>query len=377
MTARVRGLIGAAMCLSFAACSIAPGMRMTGSATLPVTSGDAHTPAAELQVPINDIDIDLIKRLRTAAAAGDADRAQALVTTPRPYLLGAGDVLQVTVWDHPELAAAVGAQGQTATRPFDPVPGFLIDDSGDLQFPYAGKLHVAGMTVAQVQQLLVTELSKPGAFKEPKVTVRVASYRAKQIYVDGQVHTPGAIPINDLPMTLYEAVNRAGGFSDNADQSRLVLVRDGVSYPLNLSRMLARGESPTNIVLKSGDLLRVLTRADDGAFVLGEVNRPTTAVPMTSGELTLSDALSQAGSFNSASADAAQVYVIRGSLGATPQIYHLNARSPVAMVLANQFELQPKDIVYVDGSGLVRFGRVLSLLLPAINAGLTAAVVTK
>ena len=47
------------------------------------------------------------------------------------------------------------------------------------------------------------------------------------------------------------------------------------------------------------------------------------------------------------------------------------------MILANRFELQPKDIVYVDGSGLVRFSRVLGLLLPAINAGLTAGLVSK
>lgn len=47
------------------------------------------------------------------------------------------------------------------------------------------------------------------------------------------------------------------------------------------------------------------------------------------------------------------------------------------MVLANQFQLKPKDIVYVDGNALVRFSRVLSLLLPAINAGLTTAIATK
>jgi polysaccharide export outer membrane protein len=47
------------------------------------------------------------------------------------------------------------------------------------------------------------------------------------------------------------------------------------------------------------------------------------------------------------------------------------------MILANQFDLHPKDIVYVDGNGLVRFSRVLSLLLPGINAGLTAGLVTK
>jgi polysaccharide export outer membrane protein len=47
------------------------------------------------------------------------------------------------------------------------------------------------------------------------------------------------------------------------------------------------------------------------------------------------------------------------------------------MLLANQFELEPKDVVYLDSGGLVRFSRVLNLLLPLINAGLTGAIVTK
>jgi polysaccharide biosynthesis/export protein len=47
------------------------------------------------------------------------------------------------------------------------------------------------------------------------------------------------------------------------------------------------------------------------------------------------------------------------------------------MLVAKEFELQPKDIVYVDGSGLVRFNRVLTLLLPLINTGLTAGVIAK
>jgi polysaccharide biosynthesis/export protein len=69
--------------------------------------------------------------------------------------------------------------------------------------------------------------------------------------------------------------------------------------------------------------------------------------------------------------------VIRGGPGLKPQVYHLDATSPVSMLLANQFELEPKDIVYLDAGGLVRFSRVLNLLLPLVNAGLTAAVVTK
>ncbi|MEA3120083.1 MAG: polysaccharide biosynthesis/export protein, partial [Paraburkholderia sp.] len=60
-----------------------------------------------------------------------------------------------------------------------------------------------------------------------------------------------------------------------------------------------------------------------------------------------------------------------------PQIYHLDATSPVSMVLANQFELQPRDVVYVDNGALVKFNRVLNLLMPAVNAALTGALVSK
>jgi polysaccharide export outer membrane protein len=368
-------VIGCAALLS--ACSVATGMKMPDNPTLPLSSGNAQTAPVNLPITIEDITIDLIKELKAGTKDGESDLMRSLIAPAHPYLLGPGDVLQITVWDHPELAAALGALQQTNARSSDPAQGFVVDEKGNLQFPYAGTFHVAGLTVEQVQQRLLELLSMPGRYVKPQVTVRVESYRSDQVYVDGEVRTPGAVPINDVPMTVYEAINRAGGFTANADESQVKLVRDGVSYPLDLVGMIARGQNPADIMLKKGDLLRVSTRADNGAYVLGEVNRPTTAVPTINGELTLGEAISQAGSINPASADAAQIFVIRGSLGGKPEVYHLNARSPVAMVLANQFTLRPKDIVYVDGNGLVRFNRFLSLLLPAIDAGLTGAVLTK
>ncbi|PPK43019.1 polysaccharide export outer membrane protein [Trinickia symbiotica] len=368
-------VIGCAALLS--ACSVATGMRMPDNPTLPLSSGNAQTSPVNLPVTIEDITIDLIKELKAGRKDGESDLISSLIGPAHPYVLGPGDVLQITVWDHPELAAALGTMQQTNARPSDPAQGFVIDEKGNLQFPYAGTFHVAGLTVEQAQQRLLELLSMPGRFVKPQVTVRVESYRSNQVYVDGEVRTPGAVQINDVPMTVYEAINRAGGFTANADESQVKLVRDGMSYPLDLAGMIARGQNPAGIMLKKGDLLRVSTRADNGAYVLGEVNRPTTAVPTINGELTLGEAISQAGSINPASADAAQIFVIRGSLGGKPEVYHLNARSPVAMVLANQFTLRPKDIVYVDGNGLVRFNRFLSLLLPAIDAGLTGAILTK
>jgi polysaccharide export outer membrane protein len=123
-------------------------------------------------------------------------------------------------------------------------------------------------------------------------------------------------------------------------------------------------------------MLRVTGRDENTAYVMGEVNKPIAATPTTDGKLTLSEALSQAGFINQATANPRQLYVIREDNG-KPQVYHLDSSSPVSMLLSNQFELQPKDVVYIDNGPLVRFNRVLSLLLPAINAGLTAAIVTK
>jgi polysaccharide export outer membrane protein len=141
--------------------------------------------------------------------------------------------------------------------------------------------------------------------------------------------------------------------------------------------MIDQGVNPARIMLGNGDMLRVLSREDNAVYVMGEVNKPATVLPTRNGTLTLSDALSQAGSVNPATADAKQLYVIRDAGNLKPQIYHLDATSPVSMVLANQFELQPKDVVYLDNNSLVRFSRVLNLLLPLISAGLTGVVVGK
>lgn len=358
------------------ACSIVPGQRMQMPPTVEESGGDySSEPNEKVKVPITDINLKLIRQMNQQTAQHPmADGTQALLGKPVPYRLGPGDVLQITVWDHPELAAALGQPAQT-TRTEDAAPGFVVDERGNVQFPYAGTVHVAGDSVEQVQRKIVSRISK--VYKSPEVTVRVASYRAQSIYIDGEVGKPGAVQVNDIPMTLTEALGRAGGFTAAADQSRVTLVREGNSYPISFGDLVRAGHNPSEIVLRPGDMVRVGSRDENGVYVMGEVNKPATVMPMRNGRLTLAEALSQAGSLNPGTSNAKQLFVIRDSTGNNPQIYHLDATSPVSMVLANQFELQPKDVVYVDNGALVKFNRVLSLFLPAINAGLTAAIVTK
>ena len=376
MKPTIRILCAAALLTGLSGCVVAPGMRMSSNATLPISDAGKGNVPLELTVPVQEINLSLLQQRSDKPESESLDLAPLTGNKAAPYLIGPGDVLQITVWDHPELASAESSSSlsSSAQRPADPPAGFVVNSNGAVQFPYVGLLKVAGKTTDQIQSELATSLTY---FKSPQITVRIASFRSKQVYIEGEVRTPGVQPINDVPMTLYEALNRAGGLQSPADQSRLVLVRDGKSYSIDMTAMLDQKVSGSQIVLKDGDVLRITSRDQNGVYVMGEVNKPTFATPLRDGTLTLSDALSQAGSLNNNSADAHQIFVIRASTPETPKIYHLDAASPIAMVLANQFQLQPKDVVYIDGNGLVRLSRVLSLLLPAINAGLTGAVVAK
>jgi len=365
----------ASFCVIFAGCALAPGMHMEKPAALAETSNEQGDPATAVNIPITPIDLTLVRKLKASQPSSSVDPNASLYGKARAYTLGPGDVLQIIVWDHPELVAAVGQPPQQ-TRTADAAPGFVVDADGNLQFPYVNRaIHVAGKTESQVQRELYSELSK--VFVKPQLTVRVASFRAQQVYIDGEVRTPGSQQINDIPMTLTEAIGRAGGFATTADQSHVTLIRDGVTYHINITAMTAKGRNPADILLKGGDALRIDSREDNGVYVMGEVTKPATVIPMRNGKLTLSDAISQAGSFNAETSDPKELYVIRNGQTDNPEVYKLDARSPVSMLLANSFELQPRDVVYVDNNGLVRFSRVLNLLLPAINAGLTAAVITK
>ncbi|MET3631990.1 polysaccharide biosynthesis/export family protein [Burkholderia sp. 572] len=390
--ARRRGALALVLtaCVWLSGCALAPGMKMSTvdldllasdpndagtPATAAVATADAVPHGATALPSLIPIDPALLSRQRAARDTAAASLSALAATRAPSYRIGPGDVLQITVWDHPELAAAQSGAQQTPPRAADPVAGFVVDDRGNLTFPYAGTLKVAGLTASDAQDRVRRALSS--IYRNPQVTLRVASFRSQQVYVDGEVHTPGALPVNDVTMTLADAIARAGGFTPAADQSDVMVVRDGTPVRIDLASMIEHHRDPARIVLRSGDLLRIGARDNNGVYVMGEVNRPLLALPKRNGRLTLSDALLQAGSINSNTADAAQMFVIRGAQSRAPTVFHLDARSPVAMVLANQFELEPQDIVYVDGNGLVRFSRVLSLLLPSVNTGVAAGIAAK
>ena len=329
--------------------------------------GDEPEEAPPPPGAITRITPDLVRALRAVPQADPLAPLRPFLTTPGPYRMGASDILDIVVWGFPEFSFAGASVGGTSVSSSTPI-SFVVSPQGTIQFPYLGLVKAGGLTEQQLRDDLTTRLKQ--LVKDPQVTVRVQAYRAARVYVDGEVRTPGQQAINDVPMTLPEALSRAGGLAPTADRSNVSSTRGEQTVRINLELLAARGIDPRRIALADNDLLRVGHREDTKVYVMGEVSRPSSQFFRKDGRLTLHEALGEAGGVNSTSADPRQVYVVRVSeQGADKaQIFHLDAGNPMALALAEGFELQPKDVVYVDPVPLVRWNRVISLILPSAQA---------
>ncbi|WP_088710762.1 polysaccharide biosynthesis/export family protein [Noviherbaspirillum denitrificans] len=362
--------------------SVAPGLHFNGSNYSSDTKEPEPAPgtAAENINPVlRHITPQLVRTEREVREKQVTQDISKLLGKPGPYTIETGDVLSIVVWDHPELSnsatvatagpVGTGADASTSATTAPPA-GFIVDHEGIIQFPYAGEVKVAGLTQDQARNLLANRLAK--YLKQPKVTLRVQSFRSKRVYVDGEVKNPGLQAINDIPMTLVEAINRAGGVLPSGDQSQIIVNRAGVNYSINLPQLVQRGVNPASILLTSGDVIRVRSRDESKVFVSGEVVSPR-ALPMHNGRLTLNEALGESGGINPTSGDGSQIYVIRKN-GPEQVVYQLDGRSPGALAMAEGFELSPKDVVYVAATPLANWHRSISLLLPGALSSAVGAV---
>ncbi|WP_257993588.1 polysaccharide biosynthesis/export family protein [Cupriavidus pauculus] len=347
-----------------AGCAVSPGM--TFSADKPLDTSDPNAKPPE----VTPITPELVRQLRDKAQPTNLG-VEELFGKAGPYRIGPGDILSVVVWDHPELvfptqtySIAAGFEMPAQTGGSN-MPGYVVSPHGDIQFPYAGVMKVAGKTANQVRDEMARALSR--VVREPQMTVRVLGFRSQRIYVDGEVKTPGMQAIDDAPMTLVEALNRAGGVLNlTGDNSRIRVTRGERSWYVNIPALLAKGVDPAHILLASGDIIRVEQREDSKVFVTGEVLKPMSLL-MRNGRMSLNEALGDAGGVNPGTANAEQIYVIRRAASGTPTVYHLDGTSPVALAVAEGFELEPKDVIYVDARNVVRWSRVMSLLIQPIT----------
>ena len=285
-------------------------------------------------------------------------------TVPPDYQIGSGDVINITVWDHPQLNLAGGILNQN-----DVFNGELVAPDGTIYYPFIGTFKVAGMTVQQLRRFLTDHLRQ--VIQQPQVGVRVVRFDSKRVEITGEVVKPGTIALTDIPIGILQAIDSAGGLASGASRRRAILVRHGVRYQIDLAGLLSGNRLVPNPELEPGDIIQIPDQSADQVFVLGAAGSQRPLV-MTQSSMTLLQALTDAGGLDSTRATGSGVLVFRlpreAKPGAEARVYTIDMSTPQGVLLASQFPLHPRDVVYVAATEFSQYNSVINELLPTITS---------
>ncbi|MEM8550432.1 MAG: SLBB domain-containing protein, partial [Verrucomicrobiota bacterium] len=205
-------------------------------------------------------------------------------------LIQMGDRLSYSVAEDRELAIVV-----------------MVDEEGKIDVPLAGKIDAAGLTARQLAKRVSDALEVDYYYQ---ATVHVSEFKdlrsRGQIFLLGQVARQGtmSIPPGEV-LTVSKAILRAGGFTQNADPSRVTLIRrsgpgqEEVKTEVDVARILESGQLEDDLVIQPDDFIFVATSGDaSGQFTITGAVRGPGIFPLAVGEqTTVSEAILLAGGF--------------------------------------------------------------------------------
>jgi polysaccharide export outer membrane protein len=296
------------------------------------SSPETTTPALPPARPISDA------ALSSASGKDSAKTAEALespkpgnsdIQDPSLLRLGAGDLIEVSVYNVPELS--------TKAR---------IGNTGDVYLPLIDYVHIGDLTVEEAQGLIQKRLEDGGFVRGAHATIFLDESASQGVTILGEVAKPGIYPVLG-DRKLYDLISSAGGFSQAAGR-KVSIIRLHSSAPpitVNLPRNLA-DDLQDNVEILPGDTITV-PRAPI-IYVVGDVGRPA-GLLVDNGSLTVLQALALAGGTNHTAKMSGVRIIRKGPTGMT------ETRLPLKKMLkakAPDVTLQADDILFVPLSGM-------------------------
>jgi polysaccharide export outer membrane protein len=157
------------------------------------------------------------------------------------YVLGVEDVLQVSVWQQPDLTLSV-----------------IIRPDGKVSFPLLGDVQAAGRTAEQLAGVIRESLKE--YVRDPIVTILVQEIKAYKVYVIGKVSSQGMLELKTCTQVV-QALAQAGGFTQFADKTNILLIRRKGETEIRMSidyKKILSGDNPElNVFLEPGDTIIV------------------------------------------------------------------------------------------------------------------------
>jgi polysaccharide export outer membrane protein len=239
----------------------------------------------------------------------------------KDYVVGIGDILKVTVYDHVDLT--------TVTR---------IDGEGQILFPLLGQIKVAALTVSQVSKK-ISDLLSDGYIVAPQVTVFVEEFRSQKATIMGQVNKPGLYELKGYT-TFLEILSKAGDLAKDAGEKAIIKRKSDSpdkseqTITIDLKR-LTKGDTTQDVQVLDGDSIYVVKA---GVFyVTGEVKKPD-SYKFEDGTTVLK-AVTTAGGFSD-----------KASVGRVKIIRKMNDKEEVLEKVKMDVPVLPGDVIVVPES---------------------------
>jgi polysaccharide export outer membrane protein len=261
------------------------------------------------------------------------------------YALDSADVISINLTDTDDIDGS-----------------YIIDPNGNVDLPFVGKIDIKNLTLIESKKKLISVLKK--YYKNYDLQVKIEEFNSSKVYILGAVKTQLTIDLDQKPIKLIDAAIQANYNPNSADKNygnKALLRRDNQVYKIDINNIFQSADTKDNFYLKKNDVLFV-DRNSDALHVFGEVTKPGIYFPNI--DYSLTELVSSAG-MNNLTANASKVYVIREDYDSFLKInvFKLDIRDPINLVLGKRFMLKPKDIVFIPPTKLVKWNRVITLLL--------------
>jgi polysaccharide export outer membrane protein len=270
-----------------------------------------------------------------APATGVASATDSLSTgiTGAPVALGPGDLLEINVFDTPELTQKI-----------------RVDSDGKIALALIGEIVVKGISPGGLEKLIRSKLIDGNFVKDPQVSVFVAEYAGQSAYITGEVNRPGAYPLL-RSHRLGDLISVAGGFTARAGNAVIITHEGASAQPIHID-LSDKDEEQSNPEILPGDNITI---GQTGiVYVLGDVERPGGFLLDRRTTLSVMQALALAEGIKS-SASITKASLIRTN-GEARQEIPLNLKA-ILKSQSPDLPLQAGDIIFVPGSLTRGMGR--------------------
>jgi polysaccharide export outer membrane protein len=298
-------------------------------------------------------------------------------------IIGLGDSLEVNIWEAPPAtlfasattdarATAAAATGARATT----LPEQVVDHDGTISVPFAGKIPVAGRTMAAVEGEIAKRLS--GKAHLPEVMLRRTRNRSATVTVVGEVAASINMPLTASGERLLDALAAAGGVRQPVNKTTVQITRGSTFQALPLETVIR--DPKQNVPLRAGDVITALFQPL--SFTALGATGKNEEINFEAQGITLAQALARAGGLRDERSDAHGVFVFRLEAenaldwprrpptttpeGMVPVVYRVDLENPASFFVMQSFAINNRDIVYVANSPAAELQKFLNLVFSIV-----------